>query len=130
VIVVDASVVAPALLDDGRTGERYRARLASDDLLAPELLDIEVVSVWRRLARAGRLEARRAQQALAHLTALPLVRAPHAPLVDRVWELRDNLSAYDASYVALAEALGVALVTADERLSRAPGLRCPVEVLV
>jgi predicted nucleic acid-binding protein len=129
VIVVDASVLAPAIADDGADGERARERLREEQLSAPELVDLEVVSTMRRAARAGRLDERRSAQALADLAALPLRRVPHLPLVPRVWELRDNLSAYDATYVALAEALDVLLLTADGPLERAAGVRCEIEVL-
>jgi predicted nucleic acid-binding protein len=128
-IVVDASVVASALGDDGQDGERARARLAGERLAAPELIDLEVVSVWRRAACSGRLDPRRAGQALRDLADLPLARAPHAPLIARVWALRDNLSPYDAAYVALAEALDETFVTADRGIARAPGVRCEVEQL-
>jgi predicted nucleic acid-binding protein len=126
VIVVDASVIAPALGDDGPDGERARLRLASEELVAPELIDLEVASAWRRAARSGKLSGQRAEQALADLLDLPLARAPHQPLMSRIWELRDNLTAYDAAYVALAEALGGPLLTADEPLSRAVGTRCEI----
>jgi predicted nucleic acid-binding protein len=129
VIVVDASIVATALADDGDDGDRARARLRGETLSAPGLLDLEVVSVWRRAARSGRLEPRRARQAMADLVELPLARAPHVPLLERIWELGDNLSPYDAAYVALAETLDVALLTADRRLARAPGIACEVEVV-
>jgi predicted nucleic acid-binding protein len=129
VIVVDASVLAPALADGGADGDRARARLRGEQLTAPELVDLEVVSTMRRAARAGRLYERRSAQALGDLAALPLRRVPHLPLLPRVWELRDNLSAYDAAYVALAEALGALLLTADGPLKRAAGVRCEVEVL-
>lgn len=128
-IVVDASVVASALGDDGPDGDRMRARLAGERLLAPEVVDLEVVSVWRRAARAGGLDARRAQQALVDLAALPLVRAPHVPLLRRIWELRENLTPYDAAYVALAKALDAPLLTGDRRLADAPGLGCDVELV-
>jgi predicted nucleic acid-binding protein len=129
VIVVDASVVAPALGDDSADGDESRARLRGEELVAPELIDLEVLSVFRRLAHAGQLPLRRAELAIVDLAALPLRRAPHSPLSVRCWELKDNLSIYDGAYVALAEALDVTLVTADARLSRAPGLRCHVDVL-
>jgi predicted nucleic acid-binding protein len=129
VIVVDASVLAPALLDDDARGDRLRARLVDEALAAPELIDLEVVTVCRRRSRAGRLSARRADVALADLAALPLERAPHGPLMHRIWNLRHNLTAYDASYVALAEALDTILLTGDERLARAAGIRCEVELL-
>lgn len=119
-----------ALADDDADGDRARARLARETALAaPELLDIEVLSVLRRQARAGLLPHRRAGQALADLADLPLQRAPHAALLTRCWHLRDNLTAYDAVYVALAEALDVALLTGDRRLATASGPRCAIEVL-
>lgn len=128
-IVVDASVLAPALADDGDDGDRARERLRGEELAAPALVDLEVVSTLRRAARSGRLDDRRSAQALADLIALPLRRVPHLRLLPRVWELRDNLTAYDAAYVALAEALGALLLTADGPLSRATGVSCDVEVL-
>jgi predicted nucleic acid-binding protein len=129
VIVVDASIIASALGDDGPDGERARKRLAGERLAAPELIDLEVASVWRRAARAGRLEGKRARQALADLAALPLERAPHRPLMSRVWDLRENFTPYDAAYVALAEILDAALVTADQHLARAPAADCEIELL-
>lgn len=129
-IVVDASVVVTALADDGADGDRVRARLAlSEALFAPELIDLEVASAWRRLVAAGALSERRAALALDDLGALPLQRASHQPLLTRCWELRHNLTIYDAAYVALAEAVGADLVTGDGRLAAAPGIRCTVEVL-
>lgn len=126
-IVVDASIIASALGDDGADGERIRLRLVSEgELTAPELLDLEVASAWRRAVRSGKFSLQRAEQALADLATLPLARAPHQPLMERIWELRENLTIYDASYVALAEALDSPLLTADEPLSRAPGTRCSI----
>jgi predicted nucleic acid-binding protein len=112
VIVVDASVLAPALADDDADGDRARKRLRGEQLVAPELVDV-----------------RRSGQALDDLAALPLRRVSHLALLPRVWELRDNLSAYDAAYVALAEALGALLLTADGGMKKASGVRCEVEVL-
>jgi len=129
VIVVDASVLAVALADDGQDGDHARARLRREQLTAPGLVDLEVASVWRRQIRDGAMDARRAALALADLAALPLRRAAHQPLLARCWELRDNLTIYDASYVALAEALEVTLLTGDGRLARSTGPRCPIEVL-
>ena len=128
-IAVDASVVAVALADDGPDGDQARARLRGERLAAPELVDLEVTSVWRRQVRDGAMDARRATLALADLTALPLRRAPHRALLARCWELRDNLTVYDAAYVALAGALEVTLLTGDGRLARATGPRCHIEVL-
>jgi predicted nucleic acid-binding protein len=129
VIVVDASVLATALADDSSDGDRARARLHGEQLAAPQLLDLEVASVLRGQMRAGSLDARRADLALTDLDALPVQRAPHRPLLRRCWQLRDNLTIYDAVYVALAEALDVDLLTADRRLAKAPGARCRIELL-
>ena len=128
-LAVDASVLAVALADDGHDGDQARARLRGERLTAPELVDLEVTSVWRRQLRDGAMDARRAALALADLTALPLRRAPHRALLPRCWELRGNLTIYDASYVALAEALEVTLLTGDARLARATGPRCHIEIL-
>jgi len=129
VIVADASVLVTALGDDGPDGDLARARLKGERLSAPEIVDLEVTSVLRRQLRSGDIDLRRAGLALADLAALPLRRAPHKPLLARCWELRDNLTPYDAAYVALAEALEVSLLTGDERLARSPGPRCRIEVL-
>ncbi len=128
-IVVDASVLAPALADDGPDGDLARQRLRGERLTAPEVIDLEVTSVLRRGAAAGRLASRRADLALQDLVDLPLRRAPHRPLLARCWQLRHTVSPYDAAYVALAEALGLVLLTADRRLSQAPGLTCQVDVV-
>lgn len=128
-IVVDASVVVTALADDGPDGDSVRRRLRSERLAAPHVIDLEVASALRRMAAAGDLEPRRAELAMADLLELRLERVPHRQLLRRCWELRDNLTVYDAAYVALAEALGTKLLTADTRLARAPGSRCAVEVL-
>jgi predicted nucleic acid-binding protein len=128
-IVVDASVVVTALADDGDDGDRVRERLRGERLAAPHLIDLEVVSVWRRLAAAGQLDDRRVALAMTDLGALRIERAPHQPLVRRCWELRSNLTVYDASYVALAEAIGVVLLTGDRRLAEAAGVRCAVEIM-
>jgi predicted nucleic acid-binding protein len=123
-------VLAVALADDGEDGDAARARLASDpELHAPHLVDLEVLSVLRRQAGAELLDARRAGLALQDLLSLPVTRYPHLPFAPRVWELRTNLTPYDAAYVALAESLGCVLVTADARLARAPGIRCGVEIV-
>ena len=128
-LVVDASVLAPALADDGHDGDTARGRLRAESLAAPELIDLEVASVIRRTLGAGRMDARRARLALTDLMQLPLDRAPHRPLLPRCWELRENVSAYNAAYVALAEMLDAVLVTADARLAAAPGLRCELDVV-
>ena len=127
-LVVDASVLVVALADDGPDGDHARVRLRGEELAAPELLDVEVASVLRRQARLGVVSPRRAELALADLAAAPVARAPHQPLLGRCWELRENLTIYDATYVALAEALGVDFLTGDVRLANATGPRCHIEV--
>jgi predicted nucleic acid-binding protein len=129
VLVVDASVLASALVDDGSDGEHARSRLRGERLAAPELIDLEVASVLRRQVKVNALDARRAALALTDLLDMPLRRASHRPLLARCWELRANLTVYDAAYVALAESLRVDLVTADIRLTRAYGPRCHIELL-
>ena len=128
-LVVDASVLVSALGDDGNDGDRARLRLRGEDLAAPDLIDLEVASVLRRRLAGGHLDLRRADFALADLLALPMQRVAASSLMPRCWELRDNVTIYDAAYVALAEALGIALLTADARLSRASGPRCQIELL-
>lgn len=128
-LVVDASVLVTALADDDVEGDAARSRLRGEQLAAPELIDLEVMSVLRRKVAAGALDLRRADLALDDLLDLPIERASHAPLLRRCWELRHNLTTYDAAYVALAEELDVELLTADGRLAAAPGIRCAVSVL-
>ncbi len=129
-IVVDASVLANVVGDDGPTGMAARARLAiAVDASVPDLADVETVSVLRKRWIAGTLTARRFRQAVDDLLALPLTRYPTGPLMSRAYELRANVTAYDAGYVAVAEALGCVLVTGDGRLARASGPRCRIEVL-
>lgn len=128
-LVVDASIVAVALADDDADGDAVRARLRGEYLIAPELVDLEVASVLRRQARVAAIDTRRAELALADLANLPLQRAPHLRLLARSWELRDNLTVYDAVYVALAEAMEATLLTGDARLARANGPRCRIEVV-
>ena len=129
-IVLDASAAIEWLLQTP-LGERIDARLFSPrvGLHAPHLLDIEVAQVLRRYAAAGSITASRGGEALEDLLALPLTRYPHEILLDRVWELRVNLTAYDAVYVALAELLDAGLVTCDRRIAAAPGHRAAVDVI-
>jgi predicted nucleic acid-binding protein len=125
VIVLDASAAVAALLRDGSA----RQAAASEQLHVPHLIDAEVAQALRRLVAAGRLSAHAGRGLLTTWAALALVRHPLHALLPRIWALRENVSAYDATYVALAEALGCALVTADARLARAPGATCPVTVV-
>jgi predicted nucleic acid-binding protein len=129
VIVVDASIIVTGLADDGPDGDRVRARLRGERLIAPHVIDLEVASAWRRLVAAGHLDHRRAQLALVDLGSLRLERAPHRPLLERCWELRNDISIYDAAYVALAETAASILLTGDARMAGAPGIRCDVEVM-
>lgn len=129
-IVVDASVLANALGDDGHDGGVARARLVNDaDLVSPDLVDVETVAVLRKRWMAGDLSKSRFSAAIDDLEDLDLVRYPALPLMRRGFELRDNVTAYDAVYVALAERLDCVLVTGDERLAAAPGTSCAIEVL-
>lgn len=124
-IVLDASAAVSALLNAGPA----RSVLASDQAHAPHLIDVEVASAFRRLVASHQVAADQATEALAVWQRLGLVRHPVVGLLDRVWALRATLGAYDACYVAVAEALGCPLLTADARLARAPGIRCPLTVV-
>lgn len=124
-IVVDASAALSALLTAGPA----RQVLAEDQLHVPHLIDSEIASGLRRRVIAGEVAAEAGWTALDAWRRMGLVRYPMVSLLDRVWELRDNVSSYDASYIAVAENLGCALLTADARLSRVPGIRCPVTVV-
>lgn len=129
-IVVDASAVIEVLLASFRAvaiGDRIFAN--GETLHAPHLIDLEVAQVLRRFVLARELTESRGTEALDDLRDLPLTRYPHEPLLGRVWELRANVTAYDAAYLALAEALEAPLVTCDARLRSAPGHSARVEVL-
>jgi predicted nucleic acid-binding protein len=130
VIVVDASALLELLLQT-ELGIRVEARLFEDgdELHAPHLLDVEVVQALRRLARSAEISATRADEAIADLTDLDLHRHAHLDLLGRAWTLRENITAYDAMYVALAEALGAPMVTCDSPLAKAPGHRARIEVI-
>lgn len=123
-LVVDASIIAPALADGGDDGDACRRKISGALLAAPDLLRLETMSVLRRHSANGSLSDRQAHDALDDLLDLRLTVYPTGPLLRRIWELRSNVSAYDAAYVALAEALDCPLATADARLTRAPGPRC------
>lgn len=123
--MVDASAALSALYSDGAA----RQALATDSLHVPHLIDSEVSSGLRRRVLSANLTPTQGWQLLDVWSRLGVIRHPTLPLLPRVWELRDNLSAYDAAYVALAEHLGCGLLTADARLSRAAGVRCPVTIV-
>lgn len=123
--VLDASLLANAVGDDGAAGERARALVAEGPVVLPDLADVEAVAVLRGRRIAGTLDATRFTAAVSDLADLPLVRVPARPLLERMAELAANL----APYVALAEVLDAELVTADARLSRAPGPLCPIRLV-
>lgn len=123
--MADASAGLSALLNAGPA----RRALADEQVHVPHLADAEVASVLRRKVAAGELDAPAGWTALDTWRRLGMSRHPMVALLERMWALRDNLSPYDASYVALAELLGCALLTADGRLARAPGTHCPITVV-
>ena len=129
-IVVDASVVANALGDDGPHGAAARAALLEGhELATPDLVDVETVAVLRKRWLAGDLAARRFRAAIDDLTDLPMTRHPSLPFMVRAYGLRANVTPYDACYIGLAEALQCPLVTTDVRLASAPGPRCEIQLI-
>ena len=124
-IVVDASAALEALLSSGEA----RRRLGSDSVAVPHLVDSEICHSLRRLCRLGTISVQKAERLLGDWARLGIQRFGVVALLGRIWELRDNLTAYDATYVALAEALDCPLLTTDAHLARAPGVRCSITVL-
>lgn len=128
-IVLDASAILEVLLQTAAGASVTERILAPGSTLhVPHLMDVEVAQVLRRFVARGEIDPERARQALEDLGDLPLQRYAHDVLLPRVWELRQNLTAYDAVYVALAEALEATLLTRDGRIFRAPGHSAQVEV--
>ncbi len=127
-VVTDASVLVAVLVDSGREGKWAESAVAEGSLAGPELVLAEASNILRRLEQAGKISRLEANSAHRDLLRLDLELFPFAPFADRVWALRNNLTSYDAWYVALAEVLDCPLVTIDRKLSRASGPRC--EILV
>ena len=129
-IVIDASALLEILLrSDKANGIMDRAFSPSVHMHAPQLLDIEITQVLRRLVRQKEISVERGAQALQDLADLPITRHEHQPLVARIWQLRGSFSAYDGAYVALAEALAAPLLTCDGKLAGAHGHRAIVELV-
>lgn len=129
-IVVDASVAVEIVLQLGAADALMDRLFAKQvPLYAPELLDVEVAQVIRRYWLNGDISAARGGEAITDLADLPITRMQHGPLLPRVWQLRSNATAYDATYLALAEALDAVLITRDEALRQVPRTRATVEVL-
>ncbi len=118
------------LVGPGPGAELIREKVESpgESLHVPHVMDLEVLHTLRRQTLLGTLSRERGAEALEDLDNVAFVRYPHSPLMERIWELKDNLTAYDAAYVALAEALDAPLITLDARLAQAPGVRASVEV--
>lgn len=129
-IVADASAILELLLrsDAGLVAERRLLR-RGETIHAPALVDVEVAQVLRRYVLRGDLTSSWARTAIGLLSGFPMERYGHEPLLPRIWELRDNLTAYDAAYVALAEGLRAPLLTCDGRLANATGIRASIELI-
>ena len=129
-IVVDASIIANALGDDGADGAAARSALRREtDLAAPDLVDVESASVLRKRWLAGDLTAHRFRTAINDLVDLAITRYPTRPFMQRAYELRANVTPYDAAYIGLAEVLGCPLLTADSRLGASTGPRCEMRII-
>ncbi len=124
--MIDSSALVALLADAGPAGAWVAEAIAAATLAAPSVAPFEAANILRRQAAAGAIDHTQATLAHADLIALPIELWPYAPLAERAWELRRNVTIYDAAYVALAELLAAAVVTLDARLARAPGPRCPV----
>ena len=127
--VVEASVLAAFYASDDPRRAAVAERLAGDTLFAPAHLDAEIVSALRGMARANPVLEKSVPAALAHLVGFPIRRIPLAPLLERMWELRSNITAYDAAYVALAERLDSPLITCDAKLTTASGASCAFDLI-
>lgn len=128
-VVIDSAALVEYFTSDGDTARRLRDRITGVPLAAPEGLDLEFISGVRALVLGGKVSAEDGRTALSLLHHLDLRRYGIEPLTGRIWELRDNMWPYDAAFAALAEVLGVPLITVDAKFTRTPGLRCQVEHL-
>ena len=129
-IVVDASILANVLCDDGADGRLARSEIRhAEDLAAPDLVDVETVSVLRKRWLAGTITLHRFAAAINDLEQIDLVRYPTLPLMRRAFDLRSTVTSYDAAYVALAEVLDCELLTGDAKLAKAPGPKCEIRLL-
>lgn len=126
-LVLDSSAAVAALVGDPPNASLVERVAAEAELHAPHLIDLEFTNALRRLVGRAELDTRRAETAREDFRDLSIVRYPHLGLLDRIWELRENLSAYDAAFVALSEALGAPLVTVDARLAASAGHRAVIE---
>ena len=124
--VADSSALVASLVDYGSDARWVDAAFGDDDLACPELALAEASNILRRMELAGRISHTEATDAYDELLDIDIVLYPFAPFAERIWELRNNLTIYDAWFVALAETLDCSLVTLDHRLSRAPGPTCPI----
>jgi predicted nucleic acid-binding protein len=127
-IVLDAST-AIELVMGSKIGESVRDRILAEEVAVPHLIDVEVLHVLHRYERVSKITNHRAGRALSDLLALPMTRYPHTPLLPRMWQLRGNLSGYDAAYVALAELFEATLLTCDAKLAASPGHRARIEAI-
>jgi predicted nucleic acid-binding protein len=125
-VVCDASALTAVLIDAGPDGQWATAEFGGVDLAAPSLVEFETANILRRQQLGGLISPDQAAQAHADLLEMAIEHWPYELLATRAWQLRHNLSIYDASYVALAELLGTTLVTLDRRIGRAPGPQCPI----
>lgn len=128
-LVVDASVTFRLLAGTAPERRGAGARLSGEELVSPELMDVEVLAAIRNSLRRGELQPEDADAAVDELIRLPVYRLSHGGLSARAWSLRDNVTPYDAIYVAMAEVLDCALLTADKRLANATGPRCEIELI-
>lgn len=125
-MVIDSSVIVAALLDTAELGTRARSSIRGKRLIAPQGVDLEVISAIRGLNLGGEFDEQAASQSVDAFRRMRIARTPISTLITRIWQLRHNISPYDAAFVALAEALDAPLLTYDTKLARAAGPRCQI----